>query len=306
VRTILFLIGIPASGKSTFAKEHVRKDPTFKRVNKDELRFMLHDEDFKRFDRKKEDFIVTVRDALIVQALDAGFNVVVDDTNVAGKHLERVQEIVEKWSREHNEPVTVEQKVFDTPLDECLRRNAEREGRARVPDKVIKDMHRQLNHDKKERPYLPFVPGLPECVVTDMDGTASLLNGRNPYDAKGCIRDTPNEPVVGLLHDLMHRTAIIVVSGREDKDREETEQWLRNVGVRFYDPERDEKPVGIVAVHMRKTGDKRNDAIIKREIYEAHILPYFNVRFVLDDRNRVVDAIRDMGIPVFQVAPGDF
>jgi predicted kinase len=310
VRTILFLVGIPASGKSTFAKEHVRKDPTYKRVNKDELRFMVHDEDFKGFDRKKEDFIVKVRDDLIVRALDEGYNVLVDDTNIAGKHLARVQEIAEKWGREHNEPVTIEEKLFDTPLEECLRRNKARTGPRRVPDKVIKDMHRQLNQDKGVRPYRPFVVGLPECIVTDMDGTASFLNGRNPYDAKGCINDLSNEPVVGLLHDLMHRYAIVVVTGREDKDREETEQWLRNHGLRFagaHDGREDGARVtGIVAVHMRKTGDKRKDSIIKREIYEAHILPHFNVKFVLDDRNQVVDAIRDMGIAVFQVAPGDF
>lgn len=305
MRKILFLIGIPASGKSTFAKELVRRDPSYKRVNKDDLRYMTHDEDFQKFDKKKEEYIVKVRDLLITQALDGGFNVVVDDTNIAGKHLARVQEIAEKWGRENNCPVTVEQKLFDTPLDECLRRNAERTGRERVPNKVIKDMHRQLNHDKRERPYRPFVAGLPECIVTDLDGTACLLNGRNPYDAKGCINDVPNAPVVGLLHDLMHRYAIIVVSGREDKDREETEQWLRNHGLLFADPSED-KATGIVGVFMRKAGDKRNDAIIKQEIYEAEILPRFNVRFVLDDRNRVVDAIREMGIPVFQVAPGDF
>jgi predicted kinase len=306
VRKILFLVGVPGSGKSTFAKKLVREDPTFKRVNKDELRFMFHDEDFKKFDKAKEAFVVKVRDLLITDILDQGFNVIVDDTNVAGKHLARVLEIAEHWSKANSEEVVVEQKVMNTPLDECLRRNAAREGKARVPDKVIKDMHRQLSQDKRDRPYRPFEPGLPTCIVTDMDGTVALLNGRSPYDAKGCINDPPNEPVLGLLHDLMHHNAIVVVSGREDKDHDETVQWLHNQGVRFYDPSKDEKPVGIVAVHMRQTGDKRNDAIIKREIYEAHILPYYNVRFVLDDRNRVVDAIREMGIPVFQVAPGDF
>ena len=49
---------------------------------------------------------------------------------------------------------------------------------------------------------------------------------------------------------------------------------------------------------MRKKGDSRKDSTIKKEIYEEHILPYFNVIGVFDDRQQVVDAIRDMGIKV--------
>jgi predicted kinase len=315
-RHILLLVGIPGSGKSTFAKEHVREHPDSKRVNKDELRFMIHDEDFSTFDRRKEDFVVACRDHVIRQALKDGYNVLVDDTNIEVKHYTRVLKIAETFAQDRGIAVTVQVKVFDTPLDECLRRNALRVGKMRIPDEVIRKMFGRL----RGSPLLKtkgvtfgaaptrrlYTPGLPECIVTDMDGTASLLGGRNPYDARGCINDPPNVPVIGLLRDLMDRYAIIVVSGREDKDQAETEEWLRSQGVRFYDPSRDTKLVGIVAVHLRKTGDQRKDAIIKREIYEAHILPYYNIKFVLDDRNQVVEAIRGMGIPVFQVAPGDF
>lgn len=289
---ILFLIGLPASGKSTFARDLIRRDPSYKRVNKDDLRFMSQDGEF---DQKQEEYILRLRDTLIRTALDAGFNVVVDDTNIAPKHWARINQLAREWSAANqNRPIVVEQHTMETPLEECLARNAKRKGREHVPEKVIRDMQRHLLKDRQGRPYRPRVEGLPECIVVDMDGTLSHLNGRNPYDAAGCINDPCNEPVLGLVHDLMREYAVIIVSAREDKDRAETEQWLRNHNVQYR------------ALYMRRTGDKRNDAVVKPEIYEQHIFPHFNVKFVLDDRDRVVTAIRDMGVPVFQVAWGSF
>jgi hypothetical protein len=57
---------------------------------------------------------------------------------------------------------------------------------------------------------------------------------------------------------------------------------------------------------MRPAGDTRRDAIVKLELFDQHIRDHFDVRFVLDDRDRVVAAWRAIGLTVFQVAPGDF
>ena len=328
-RHILFLMGIPASGKSTFAKKLVREDKSYKRINKDELRFMVHDEDFSTFDKEKEKFIERTRDAFIFQALNDGFNVVVDDTNLAPKHWSRVVQIATDWSNDNNNaPIVVEPKLIEVSLEEALARNAARVGKTRVPDKVVYDMHAQLTgqqHDPKAiraakdrrkyqeaatrlkvYDYRPYDPSKPTVVVFDMDGSTSIPTGRNPYDEEKCLNDGCNEPVLGLLHDLMHKYPLIGVTGRSEKVKGLTCQWLRNHGVKFFDPETDDKLAGVVAVHARKVGDKRPDDEVKVEIYETEIFPRFNVKFVLDDRKRVVDAIRKLGVPVFQVAPGDF
>jgi hypothetical protein len=57
---------------------------------------------------------------------------------------------------------------------------------------------------------------------------------------------------------------------------------------------------------MRHTKDLRKDSIVKGEIYDSVIAPNYNVFFVLDDRNQVVDFWRSKGLTCFQVAPGDF
>jgi hypothetical protein len=57
---------------------------------------------------------------------------------------------------------------------------------------------------------------------------------------------------------------------------------------------------------MRADGDDRKDNIVKDELFEAHVRDHFDVQFVLDDRNQVVDMWRAKGIKCAQVAPGDF
>jgi hypothetical protein len=57
---------------------------------------------------------------------------------------------------------------------------------------------------------------------------------------------------------------------------------------------------------MRKEGDVRKDAIVKGEIYEKNINGKYNVLFVLDDRNQMVEMWRGLGLTCLQVADGDF
>lgn len=52
---------------------------------------------------------------------------------------------------------------------------------------------------------------------------------------------------------------------------------------------------------MRQTGDLKKDGIIKQEIYEQYIKDKYNVKFILDDRNQVVEMFRSLGLTVFQV-----
>ena len=123
------------------------------------------------------------------------------------------------------------------------------------------------------------------------------MNGRSPYDESTCDQDVLNEPVVDIVTRFQatgHK--IIFLSGREDQYREPTERFLRrHLGEDF--------PYLLL---MRKTGDKRKDAVIKKEILEREILPCWHVDFVLDDRNQVVDMWRGLGLTCLQVDYGDF
>ena len=151
----------------------------------------------------------------------------------------------------------------------------------------------QVDVESAARPYIPD-EALPAAVICDLDGTLALLNGRNPYDASTCEQDVLNPVVAGIIRSLPDETRLVLVSGREERHRAQTERWLAAHGV-AYD-----------SLHMRETGDRRKDAVVKEEIFEERIRPNYHVRFVLDDRDQVVAMWRRLGLTCLQVAEGDF
>jgi hypothetical protein len=56
---------------------------------------------------------------------------------------------------------------------------------------------------------------------------------------------------------------------------------------------------------MRKTGDKRQDAIVKQEIYDTKIKGKYNILAVFDDRPQVCRMWHQNGLPLFKVGDPD-
>jgi len=303
------LVGLPASGKSTYAKSIVAKDPSnWVRVNNDDLRAMMNG---SVWSQDYEKMITDARNYLIRDALKRGKNVIIDNLNLNRRHFDEVCKI----AKSVNTDVQVFEKAFYIELEEAVARDSKREGKAQVGEVVIKKwwkdsggkqfkfykprmeifQERKGNSQAMEGPA--HIPGLPEAVLCDLDGTLALIHGRSPYDASDCdIKDLPNTPVVKsvqMYHDAGYK--IVFCSGRENKYEPETRRFI-------------EKHLPNVAyeLHMRKTDDFRKDAIIKEEIYQNFILDKFNVLLILDDRSSVVQFWRDKGLTCFQVAPGDF
>ena len=137
----------------------------------------------------------------------------------------------------------------------------------------------------------------PCAWLVDVDGTLALRRGRDPYDWRSAHTDAPNEPVVSLVRALErdpHLAAIIVISGRHEKARSITTRWLELQGIPFSE------------LLMRADGDYRSDEIVKEDIYRNTVDPRFQVVGVLDDRDRVVQMWRRLGLVCLQVASGDF
>lgn len=286
---VIFLKGLPASGKSTWAKQYTTSNNNWIRLNKDDLRLMFHN---GVYSKDRESNVLSLRDNLIHSALKQKINVIVDDTNFNPYHEKNIKEIVSQYKN-----VTFEVKFFDVPLEECLQRNSQRTGTAKVPDDVIINMY---NKYLKKEPVEEAInnPNNPHCIVCDLDGTLALMKDkRGPFDFNKVYEDEVNAPVWECLNSMRRAGfCIVFVSGRDDSCRKETERWLKD-------------KCGFVQdypLHMRKTGDRRKDCIVKEEIYKQKVLPHYYVQFVLDDRNQVVDHLRQMGLSVFQVAPGNF
>lgn len=285
MRKVIILKGLPASGKTTWAKELMKQWPEkYKRINKDDLRSMF---DGGVWSKRNEQFVLHVRDYLIVQALMDGFDVIVDDTNLHPKHEEQIKKIVKAIM----EDFIIEIKEFDTPLQECIDRDRVRTNR--VGEKVIRDMHARFLY-KQPDPY-PFEKSLSTAVICDLDGTLALMKDRGPFEWDKVGNDELNKVVDEiLLHFLELGDTIIILSGRDSVCRDKTEKWLNDNHI-AYD-----------YLFMRPEGDNRKDSIVKRELFDNHIRGKYNVKFVLDDRNQVVEMWRSLGLKCFQVADGNF
>lgn len=145
----------------------------------------------------------------------------------------------------------------------------------------------------------------PRVVLFDVDGTLALRDENDPnvrkwYDWHRVGEDLPNPPVVELAHMVIASQAtggpgLLVVSGRDEICRPQTEKWLADLQIFCGD------------VLMRAHKDNRKDSIVKREIYERDIVPLYEVAWVVDDRNSVVNMWRnELRLTVFQCAYGDF
>lgn len=278
---LIILKGLPASGKSTWAKEQCNLDGNTIRVNKDDIRAMMGG----NFSKNKEDIVLTVRDTFVRKGLKEGKTVIVDDTNFHPKHLIDLSNIAIE------EKAPFEIKEFDTPYQECIRRDMQRANP--VGKKVIMQMYNQ--YVKKELPIVEYDERLPKAIIVDIDGTLAHMNGRSPYDESKVGEDEVDETIksiVDVYSDMGFH--ILIVSGRHDSCQQDTRCWLIRKRVHF-----DE-------LHMRKTGDDRKDYIVKKEIYDQHIKGKYNVTFVLDDRDQVVQMWREQGLKTLQVAEGNF
>jgi predicted kinase len=276
---VILTKGLPGSGKSTWAKAQVEKYPDrIKRVNKDDLRDMLHN---GRHTKPNERVVEKARDALILAIVESGFDVIIDDTNLAPRHFEHITQLVKGIAKVKTQDFT------DVPIAECIKRDLRRN--RSVGEKVIRDMYARHLLVTADPPM--HDPALQSCIVVDLDGTLAIITDRSPYDAANCDRDELNVPVADIVAKYEH---VVLCSGRQSEHRSQTEAWLTKHNIRY-----DE-------LLMRATGDQRQDSIVKEELYRDHILGRWNVLFVLDDRQQVVDTWRRLGLTCMQVAPGDF
>lgn len=144
-----------------------------------------------------------------------------------------------------------------------------------------------------------------KTVIFDIDGTLSLVGDRveclskSPPDwdefYERCGEDLPNWPAI-RTYQALHATGtgpeMILLTGRRESVREKTEEWLYKNGV-----------YGYSRLLMRPNGDFRHDTEVKPELLHKHDI---RPDLVFEDRTSMVDCWREMGVPCFQVAPGDF
>lgn len=302
---IIVTRGLPGSGKSTYADGICKVLKKTIKIERDDIRQLLFKE-LGKLSQEKEEEVTRVQEILIRSHLAAGLTVIISDTNLPDRSVKRWL----KLGHELQLPVAV-QDFRHIPLVEVLRQNAKRPIRdgKYVPAEVITDMHNRFIKGRdlsKEIEYTPPVeleiepyvqpnvlPSYMHAAIFDLDGTLCVMGDRSPYDGANVHLDTLNRDVHTALvnhWDAGHK--IILCSGRDEEYREITEKWLADNDVNY-----DE-------LYMRptETGNKREDSIIKYELFNKHIRPKgYKLLGVYDDRHRVLRMWRKLGLTTFHV-----
>lgn len=295
--------GLPGAGKSTFARAWAAEDPEHRaRVNRDDMRTLIHSPHAGWPTEKA----TTIACHSAVRAfLRKDFDVICDDTNLNAGNVKNLLQIAAQTG------AAVEWHDFDVTPAEAKTRDAARPNSV-GPDVIDKLSRFLVKGALPPRPSFdaavkaaagkPYtaIPGTPRAVVVDIDGTLAHNYGhRSFYDYTAVLHDAVHRPIVDLVwHFIDQGYEIVIMSGRDDSCRDDTVKWLAEVAGLG------EK--GFAGPFMRTTGDKRDDSIVKLELFDANVRDHYDVRYVLDDRNRVVAAWRSIGLTVLQVADGDF
>ena len=135
--TLLMLVGLPASGKTTYAKEWVKK-PNRVRFNRDSMREMMA---FTQWMPGIETLITDVQNAFIDAAMKRANDIILDNTNLKISHINDMKERVVKFNSKKDIKFKYKLKFmyFNVPVEECIKRDKLREHP--VGEKVILRMN---------------------------------------------------------------------------------------------------------------------------------------------------------------------
>jgi len=291
MQKVIILVGLPASGKSTFV-EALKNATVENDVHGDAWRVISWDRQRHfdidgneiagyKFNSKTEQ---KIREDSIVHCnnyLEWGYNVVIDNTNL----LEPSRQLWKNIAQQYGAEVEIEE--FNTSLDECIRRNELRTGWRKVPRPVIERM--ALMSGRVDWPADKKV------VIVDMDGTLADISWRKPHASwlipSDPVRHGVATTVYNLYHSKYQKAYVCIVSGRQlDAAGQLTIDWLAKHDIP-YD-----------RIFMRNRGDYRDDTIVKKEILDK-IGPE-RVSFAIDDRPKVIRMWRENGIKTYDVGDG--
>ncbi len=145
--TLYLTRGIPGSGKSTFAKEWVNEKPNRVRINNDELRLELFNKRVSpemEFSKEEESLLKQKRRSIIVDSIEKGFDVIVDNVNISNHLIRGYIEL--------SKQLKCEIAVIDfskVPLELCLERNESR-GESKVRREDIIRLHETMTSNQEE------------------------------------------------------------------------------------------------------------------------------------------------------------
>lgn len=290
--------GLPASGKTSWAKEQIASGRATAHVSRDDLRRTLFLLEGGNGNPSQEMEITRIQKIMVTNLLRRRSVIIVDDTNLRVSTVRDFHMI----AMQHGAKFRIQD--FPVDIEECVTRDFIR--METVGEKVIRGMSQRYMGGGSTLPALPaelytkmsyqetYVEdvNLPHAWVFDIDGTlADMKDYRGPFEWKKVGRDDPIISTINLLKTMKEAgKTIILLSGRSDVCREETVEWMG-----FFDI-----PFDLLLMrpaHLESEKDFR----IKNDFFENHIRGKYYVEGIVDDRLQVVKLWYSKGLPIYRV-----
>ena len=139
---LYILCGPSGCGKSTWSRQYIAFEEALGNdihyVSRDEIRFSLLKDGEDYFAHEKEvfkRFANTIRHTLV-----DGFDVIADATHLNEFSRRKLTQAIDMYYNNYK----IVYVVFDVSADTCVERNKNREGRANVPENIIRNMCRDF------------------------------------------------------------------------------------------------------------------------------------------------------------------
>jgi len=158
--------------------------------------------------------------------------------------------------------------------------------------------------------FISYIRGMKNTIIFDLDGTLALIDKRRElstkpngkldwnkfFDPVNIELDEPNPAVVKMAQLFAEQGFnIVIFSGRSNKTERTTRIWLSNNRIPFQK----------LVMRDSITDPFTPDNILKEGMLFRHV-DVNDVFLVVDDRQKVVDMWRGLGLTTFQVADGNF
>lgn len=159
---------------------------------------------------------------------------------------------------------------------------------------------------------------IPNWVIFDLDGTLADLShrlhmirdphssvikydyGQEPFTPDwdsfnmACESDEIITPIKNLLTVMRQANRnIAIFTGRSETAQRKTISWLARHNIEYE------------VLEMRKSKDHRSDTVVKREMFDKHFTPE-DIFFVIEDRDKMVEMWRDLGLTCLQCVKGEY
>lgn len=182
MRTLLLMRGAPASGKSTWIKDHNLEPYT---LEADKIRTLVANPELNlngdfEITQSNDNYVWKLLFEILEKRMQNGEFTVIDATHSNSNMIKKYKKLIEKYQ------YRCYYKEFKLPLEELLERNANRPEYKRVPEDAIKRIYNLINNTPIQN-YVHKIDNLNEIInYTTFDLNGKFDKVRIIGDVHGC------------------------------------------------------------------------------------------------------------------------